>query len=716
EGSRAYAGIGCHYMAQWMDRKTLGYTQMGGEGANWIGEAPFSNRDHVFQNLGDGTYNHSGYLAIRAAIASGVKMTYKILFNDAVAMTGGQANDGGLTVPQIAAQVAAEGASRVVVVTDEPWKYAKDIEWPRGLTVHHRDDLDSIQRELTAVSGVSVLIYDQTCAAEKRRRRKRGAFPDPDKRVVINDLVCEGCGDCGVKSNCVSVQPLETEWGRKRTIDQSSCNKDYSCVKGFCPSFVTVHGAKLKRGEGVAEPRDWPALPSPDAPLLNHPYGIVVTGIGGTGIVTIGAIVGMAAHLEGKGVGIIDMAGLAQKGGAVSSHIRIANTPDDIHAIRVAAGGADLVLGGDIVVVGAKKVLGAMKTGSTRVIVNTAEFLPGDFTRNAEFSLPTERLRRAIIGHAGRERTHFVDAGRLATALLGNSIGSNMFMLGYAYQLGALPLSAESIEHAIEMNGEAVAMNISAFRYGRRAAVDPKAVEALIEPRPQEQNDSLKLSQSFAETVDRRVAFLTAYQNASYARRYRNWVEKARTVEAEKTPGQCGLAEAVARYLFKLMAYKDEYEVARLYSETSFLDRVKSTFDGDKLHFEFHLAPPLLARRDPETGEPKKISFGPWMLKVFAGLAKFKFLRGTVLDPFGYTAERQMERRLVTEYEHLLEEICERLTLNNHRFAVELAMIPEKIRGFGPVKQRHLVAAKGEEAALLEQFRTGATTLLRAAE
>ncbi|MGB9041026.1 MAG: indolepyruvate ferredoxin oxidoreductase family protein [Pseudolabrys sp.] len=716
EGSRAYAGIGCHYMAQWMDRKTLGYTQMGGEGANWIGEAPFSNRGHVFQNLGDGTYNHSGYLAIRAAIASGVTMTYKILFNDAVAMTGGQANDGGLTVPQIAAQVAAEGASRIVVVTDEPWKYAKDIEWPRGLTVHHRDELDAIQRELATVSGVSVLIYDQTCAAEKRRRRKRGAFPDPDKRVVINDLVCEGCGDCGVKSNCVSVQPLETEWGRKRTIDQSSCNKDYSCVKGFCPSFVTVHGAKLKRGEGVAEPRDWPALPTPNAPLLNHPYGIVVTGIGGTGIVTIGAIVGMAAHLEGKGVGIIDMAGLAQKGGAVSSHIRIANTPDDIHAIRVAAGGADLVLGGDIVVVGAKKVLGAMKAGSTRVIVNTAEFLPGDFTRNAEFSLPTERLKRAIIGHAGRERTHFVDAGRLATALLGNSIGSNMFMLGYAYQLGALPLSAESIEHAVEMNGEAVAMNVSAFRYGRRAAVDPKAVEALIEPRPQEQNDSLKLSQSFAETVDRRATFLAAYQNAPYARRYRNWVEKVRTVEAEKTPGQCGLAEAVARYLFKLMAYKDEYEVARLYSETSFLDRVKSTFDGDKLYFEFHLAPPLLARRDPETGEPKKISFGPWMLKVFAVLAKFKFLRGTAFDPFGYTTERQMERRLVTEYEQLLEDICERLTLNNHRFAVELAMIPEKIRGFGPVKQRHLVAAKGEEAALLEQFRTGATTLLRAAE
>jgi indolepyruvate ferredoxin oxidoreductase len=716
EGSRAYAGIGCHYMAQWMDRKTLGYTQMGGEGANWIGEAPFSNRDHVFQNLGDGTYNHSGYLAIRAAIASGVKMTYKILFNDAVAMTGGQANDGGLTVPQIAAQVAAEGASRVVVVTDEPWKYAKGTDWPRGLTVHHRDELDAVQRELATVPGVSVLIYDQTCAAEKRRRRKRGAFPDPDKRVLINDLVCEGCGDCGVKSNCVSVQPLETEWGRKRTIDQSSCNKDYSCLKGFCPSFVTVHGAKLKKGEGVAEPSDWAALPTPTAPLLNHPYSVIVTGIGGTGIVTIGAILGMAAHLEGKGVGIIDMAGLAQKGGAVSSHIRIANTPDDIHAIRVAAGGADLVLGGDIVVVGAKKVLGAMKAGSTRVIVNTAEFLPGDFTRNAEFYLPTERLKRAIVGHAGRDRSHFVDAGRLANALLGNSIGSNMFMLGYAYQVGALPLSAEAIERAIEMNGEAVPMNIAAFRYGRRTAVDPKAVEALVEPRPQERDDSLRLSQSFAETVDRRAEFLTAYQNAAYARRYRNWVEKVRTIEAEKAAGHCGLAEAVARYLFKLMAYKDEYEVARLYSETSFLDRVRSTFDGDRLRLEFHLAPPLLARRNPETGEPKKISFGPWVLKVFGVLAKFKFLRGSAFDPFGFTAERRKERRLIVEYEELLGEICARLTPENHRIAVELAAIPEKIRGFGGVKQRHLVAAKAEEAALREQFRVGEPTLLRAAE
>ncbi len=715
EGSRAYAGIGCHYMAQWMDRKTLGYTQMGGEGANWIGEAPFSKTPHVFQNLGDGTYNHSGYLAIRAAIASGVNMTYKILYNDAVAMTGGQANDGGLNVPQIARQVAAEGASRVVVVTDEPDKYPKDTDWPRGLTVHHRDTLDAVQRELTTVPGVSVLIYDQTCAAEKRRRRKRGAFPDPDKRVVINDLVCEGCGDCGVKSNCVSVQPLMTEWGRKRTIDQSSCNKDYSCLKGFCPSFVTVHGAKLKKGESVAEPAHWAALPEPSLPQTNHPYGIIVTGVGGTGIVTIGAIVGMAAHLEGKGAGVIDMAGLAQKGGAVYSHIRIANTPEEIHAIRVAASGADLVLGGDIVVVGTKKVLGAIKTDHTRVVVNTAEFLPGDFTRNADFYLPTERLKRTITAAAGAGRSHFIDAGRLATALLGQSIGANMFMLGYAYQSGALPLSSEAIERAIEMNGEAVAMNIAAFRYGRRAAADPAAVEALVKPPPQTENDALRLSQTFDEMVQRRFEFLTAYQSKRYARRYRNWVEKVRAVEAEKVPGQCGLTEAVARYLFKLMAYKDEYEVARLYTDTSFLARVKASFDGD-LRFEFHLAPPLLSKIDPATGEPNKKSYGPGMLKVFALLKRFRFLRGSFLDPFAYSEDRKTERRLIKDYETLLAEIIKDVTPENYQVAVELASLPEKIRGYGPVKQRSIVAAKAEEAALLEQFRSGSAPLLKAAE
>ena len=650
QGMRAYAGIGCHFMSQWMDRNTLGWTHMGGEGANWIGEAPFSKRNHVFQNLGDGTYNHSGYLAIRAAAASGVNVTYKILFNDAVAMTGGQRNDGGLTVPIIARQVAAEGAKKIVIVTDEPKKYPSGTDWPPGITIHHRDDLMAVQTGLADVPGLTVLIYDQTCAAEKRRRRKRGQFPDPDKRVVINELVCEGCGDCGVQSNCVSVQPLETEWGRKRTIDQSSCNKDFSCLKGFCPSFVTVEGAKLKRGKGVDAPADLPALPEPAQPAIAQTYSIIVTGVGGTGIVTIGGVLGMAAHLEGKGVGIIDQAGLAQKGGAVYSHIRIAKKAEDIHAIRVAAGECDLVLGGDMVVVGNKKVLSTAKLGGTTMVINTAEILPGDFTRNADFSLPTERLKRAIRTAAGAEKTRFVDATRLATALLGNSIGANIFMVGYAYQLGALPLSAESIERAIELNGEAVPMNLAAFQFGRRAALDAASVEALVKPSPGAASDARRLSQSFDETVARRVEFLTAYQNADYAARYRKLVDQVKAAEAAKAPGKTGLAEAVARYLFKLMAYKDEYEVARLYAEPSFLAQVKNEVAGDNLTLKFHLAPPLLAKKDPVTGVAKKMTFGPWMLPAFRVLAKFKFLRGTAsryLRLFGGAPHRaQADRRL----------------------------------------------------------------------
>jgi indolepyruvate ferredoxin oxidoreductase len=716
EGSRAYAGIGCHYMAQWMDRSTLGFTQMGGEGTNWIGEAPFSTRNHVFQNLGDGTYNHSGSLAVRAAIQAGVNITYKILFNDAVAMTGGQHNEGNITVPQIANEMAAEGAKCVVVVTDEPWKYSAGTKWPEGLKVYHRDELQSVQKELSGVPGCSVLIYDQTCAAEKRRRRKRGQFPDPDKRVVINELVCEGCGDCGVKSNCVSVQPLETEFGRKRTIDQSSCNKDFSCVKGFCPSFVTVEGAKLKRGKGIALPQGAAAPGEPALPAIDQTYGVIVTGIGGTGIVTIGAILGMAAHLEGKGVGIIDMAGLAQKGGAVASHIRFSHKPEDIHAIRVAARGADLVIGGDIVVAGTKKVLGAVKPGTTAMVINLAEMLPGEFTRDPEFSLPTERLRRTISWLAGATHSHFVNASRLSTALLGQSLGANMFMLGYAYQLGTLPISAEAIEKAIEMNGEAVAMNHAAFRWGRRAAVDLAAVEALAKPAPDAQDAARRLSSSLDEVIARRVAFLTAYQNAAYADRYRRRVDAVRAAEAVRTPGKSGFAEAVARYLFKLMAYKDEYEVARLYADPAFLRQVRGEVDGDNLRLTFHLAPPLLARHDKVTGEPRKMSFGPWILTLFGVLAKLKLLRGTALDPFGYTTERKAERQLVRDYEVLLDELIGKLAPHNHHLAVGLAAIPEKIRGFGYVKQRHLTAAKADEAALLEQFRAGEARLLKAAE
>jgi indolepyruvate ferredoxin oxidoreductase len=716
EGSRAYAGIGCHYMAQWMDRSTLGFTQMGGEGANWIGEAPFSKRPHVFQNLGDGTYNHSGSLAVRDAIHAGVNITYKILFNDAVAMTGGQHVDGNISVSQIANEMAAEGAKRVVVVTDEPRKYAAGIKWPAGLKIYHRDDLQDVQKELAEVPGCTVLIYDQTCAAEKRRRRKRRQFPDPDKRVVINELVCEGCGDCGVKSNCVSVQPLETEFGRKRTIDQSSCNKDFSCVKGFCPSFVTIEGAKLKRGRGITLPANTAALPEPALPQINQTYGVIVTGIGGTGIITIGAILGMAAHLEGKGVGIIDMAGIAQKGGAVHSHIRFSRRPEDIHAIRVAARGADLVLGGDMVVVGNKKVLAAVRPGSTAMVINLAEMLPGEFTRNPEFSLPTERIKRTISSLAGEANSHFVDASRLSTALLGQSLGANMFMLGYAYQLGALPVSAEAIEQAITLNGEAVDMNHAAFRWGRRAALDLAAVEALAAPAPDKRDRLRTPSNSLDETVARRVEFLTAYQDAAYAARYRRRVDAARAAEIARAPGKTGLAEAVARYLFKLMAYKDEYEVARLYADPAFVQQVRNEVDGDNLRFTFHLAPPLLGRRNKVTGELRKMSFGPWMLTVFRLMAKLKFLRGTVLDPFGHTAERKIERRLVREYEALLDELLPELSPDNHYLAVGLAAIPEKIRGFGHVKLRHLAAAKADEAALLEQFRAGGPPLLKAAE
>jgi indolepyruvate ferredoxin oxidoreductase len=723
EGMRAYAGIGCHYMAQWMDRSTLGYTQMGGEGANWIGEAPFSKRPHVFQNLGDGTYNHSGYMAIRAAVASGTTITYKILFNDAVAMTGGQANDGGLTVAQIARQVQAEGAKRVVIVTDDPSKYGRTADRPQGFAVYHRDDLMEVQRELANIRGVSVLIYDQTCAAEKRRRRKRGRYPDPAKRVIINELVCEGCGDCGVKSNCVSVQPLETEWGRKRTIDQSSCNKDFSCLKGFCPSFVTVEGATLKQGTALAASHPDPlasgtqaAVPEPVLPPIKQTYDIIVTGVGGTGIVTIGGILGMAAHIEGKGVGVLDMAGLAQKGGAVYSHMRIAQRPEDIHAIRIAAGGADLVLGGDIVVAGNKKVLAAVKHGATAMVINVAEFLPGDFTRNPDYSLPTERLKRAITAQAGSEKTRFIDASRVATTLFGSTVGANIFLVGYAYQLGALPLSASSIEQAIELNGEAVDMNKAAFRWGRRAAVDWSAVESMIAPAPDKRHDAHKLSQSLDEMVERRVAFLTSYQNARYATRYREWVDRARSVEGQRAPGRSGLAEAVARYLFKLMAYKDEYEVARLYSDGSFMRQVADELGGEHLRLRVHLAPPLLAPMNKSTGEPRKLTFGPWMFSVFKWLAKFKFLRATPFDPFGYTKERRIERKLVRDYEAMLEEVLAALNADNHAAAVGLASIPEKVRGFGHVKMRHLQAAKADEAALFEQFRTGAAPLLRAAE
>jgi len=721
EGSRAYAGIGCHYMAVWMDRATETSTQMGGEGANWVGEAPFSNRGHVFQNLGDGTYNHSGVLALRWAVDTKTNITYKILFNDAVAMTGGQRHEGGLRVEQIAQQVRAEGVERIAVVSDEPGKYGSDMLWPPRATFHHRDELDAVQRELRTVPGVSVLIYDQTCAAEKRRRRKRGEFPDPDKRIIINELVCEGCGDCGIASNCVSVQPLETEFGRKRQIDQSNCNKDFSCVNGFCPSFVTVEGAKPRKAKPAvssAGEADISNLPNPVLPPFTKPtYSIIVTGVGGTGVVTVGAILGMAAHLEEKGCGMIDMAGLAQKGGAVYSHVRLAKRQEDINAIRVAAGDADLVLGCDLVVTGTKKVLASVRSGATRLVVNTAELLPGDFTRNADYSLPATRIKRAILTAAGSDQVSFVDASTIATTLLGNSIAANMFMLGFAYQRGAVPLSAEALEHAIELNGEAVKMNVSAFRWGRRTAFDPASVEAFVGAATRPTEDR-KLSQSLDELIERRIEFLTDYQNAAYARRYRELVAEMRAAEERAVPEETALTEALARYYCKLLAYKDEYEVARLFTSGTFQKQVEASFEGEKLRYNFHLAPPILGRKDKTTGLPKKTSFGPWMMQGFAVLAKLKGLRGTPFDPFGYSTERKTERRLIADYEELAREIAAKVNARNHSLAVALASIPEKIRGYGHVKARHLEAAKREESDLLAKFRSPEpeSALPRAAE
>ncbi|MFL4986749.1 MAG: indolepyruvate ferredoxin oxidoreductase family protein, partial [Microvirga sp.] len=719
EGSRAMAGIGCHGMALSMPtRRTDLISHMGAEGVNWIGQAPFTTEQHVFQNLGDGTYTHSGLLALRAASAAGISITYKILYNDAVAMTGGQPAEGAFNVAQIAHQVWAEGVKRLAIVSDDPTKYPDTNYFPQGATVHHRRELDAVQRELRDIKGLTVIIYDQTCAAEKRRRRKRGLYPDPAKRAFINELVCEGCGDCSQASNCVSVQPLETEFGRKRQIDQSNCNKDFSCVKGFCPSFVTVHGATPRKAVPATvrtEGMTFAALPEPAIPAIEKTFNIVVTGVGGTGVVTIGAILGMAAHLEGKGCGMIDMAGLAQKGGAVYSHVRLANDQDDIHAIRVTAGAADLVLGCDLVVTGTKKVLASVAPGRTGLVVNTAEIMPGDFTRNADFSLPAARIKRAITAAAGGERVDFVDATAIATGILGNAIAANMFMLGFAYQLGRVPLSGAAIRHAIELNGEAVKMNLDAFDWGRRAAAEPKVVGGLMGELT-ETTESRHLSQSLDEIIARRIAYLTDYQNAAYAERYRLAIERVREAEARTVANSTALTEAAARSLFALMAYKDEYEVGRLYTNGHFEKQVAAAFEGKNLRYEFHMAPPLLARRDKTTGLPRKMSFGPWMLKAFAVLAKLKGLRGTPFDLFGYTHERKVERRLIGDYEALLSEIVATLAPQNHAIAVGLANLPKKIRGFGHIKARNLEAAKREEAELLARFRAPSPALPIAAE
>ncbi|TAJ84704.1 indolepyruvate ferredoxin oxidoreductase family protein [Reyranella sp.] len=712
DGSMGMAGIGCHTLAIGMERNTKTFTHMGAEGASWVGASHFTDMPHVFQNLGDGTYFHSGYLALRHAIATNTNITYKILYNDAVAMTGGQPHDGDVHPWTISQQVHAEGVRRIALVSDDPDKYPLGTNWAPGVSFHHRDQLDEVQRDLREWKGVSVLIYDQTCAAEKRRRRKRGTFPDPNRRAFINEAVCEGCGDCSTQSNCLSVVPQETEFGRKRAIDQSSCNKDFSCQKGFCPSFVTVEGGSLRKGKvaakKTAEPAAEPALPpAPALPSIEaKPYGVLITGIGGTGVVTIGAIMGMAAHIEGKGATVLDQLGMAQKGGAVISHVRIGATPEVLHAMRLGAGGANLLLGCDLVVSASADALARLEPGLSKAVVNTHETITGEFTRRPDLAFPANTLKLSVEAAAGADAVDFLDATGIATGLMGDSIATNMFVLGYAYQKGLVPLGHEAIEQAIELNGAAVAMNLAAFRWGRRAAADRAAVELLIAPKDSNNVVRLapRLSTTLEEIVAARTKHLTGYQNAALAQRYAALVEKVRVAEQLKGGGKTGLAEAVARYYAKLLSYKDEYEVARLYSEAAFQARLGQQFEGD-YKLKFHLAPPLFAQRDPQTGHLIKQEFGSWMLPAFRLLAKLKGLRGTAFDPFGRTEERKTERRLIADYEKLIDELLAGLTPQNHALAIRLAAIPDDIRGYGHIKDANLVKAKRKEAELLAQWR-----------
>jgi indolepyruvate ferredoxin oxidoreductase len=716
EGSRAMAGIGCHFMALRMDRRTMGFTQMGGEGAPWVGQQPFSHEEHVFANLGDGTYFHSGLLAVRQAVTAGVNITYKILYNDAVAMTGGQQigeRPGGLSVIQIAQSMRAEGAAQLVIVTDEPEKYkgARAKGLPDGVRIEHRDQLDAVQRQLREVTGTTVIIYDQTCATEKRRRRKRGTLADPARRVIINDLVCEGCGDCGVQSNCLSVEPLETEFGRKRAINQSTCNKDFSCLNGFCPAMVTVEGGSFKkkaRAQAAALPRDLGLLPEPEPPQpeAGHAWGIVVAGVGGTGVITIGQLLGMAAHIEGKGIVTQDVAGLAQKGGATWSHVQIAATQDDIPATRVGMATADLVIGCDPIVAAHKDTVSRMRAGRTHVALNAHATPTAAFVKDAGWRNPAEHcaadIARAIgaNGNGGGDGALAAfDADAIATRLMGDSLYVNPMILGYAWQKGWVPLARASLLRAIELNGVQVENNLTAFDWGRQAAHDwPRVQQALAAAG--EQAVEFKPRPTLDALIARRVEFLTAYQNAAYAESYRAFVTLVR--QAESRLGKTALSEAVAHGLFKLMAYKDEYEVARLHTDPAFLARIGALFEGDwRLHY--HLAPPLSARRN-RFGELMKKKYGPALSPVLRLLARLKGLRGSALDPFGRTGERRTERALIEQYRASIEEVLPILSADNHATAVELARIPEQIKGYGHVKERHLEAARARWDALMRQL------------
>lgn len=705
EGSMAFAGIGCHYMATWMNRSTETFTQMGGEGCSWIGQAPFTDTRHVFQNLGDGTYFHSGLLAIRATVASGVNITYKILYNGAVAMTGGQPIDGQLSVEELILQLRGEGIKRIAVVSRQPDRFSREFPKFPGLTLGHRDEMPAVQAELKELTGTTVIIFDQECAAEKRRKLKRQKAPAPVTRIFINDKVCEGCGDCSIASNCLSLLPKETELGRKRSIDQNACNHDHSCLKGFCPSFVSVVGGELKSQANNAgySSTDLPELPDPIALSSEHPWNVLITGIGGTGVLTVGSVLAMAAHLEGKGCSTLNQTGLAQKFGAVISHVRIAQHQDQLHSVRIPAGDADLMLGCDLVVAASDDALAKLHTNRSHVIANDYESVTSDFIQNPDYEFPATDMKDTLRQEAGSEKVHFINATHIAKCLLGDSIAGNFFLLGYAFQRGLLPVSAQSIEQAITLNKVSIEMNLSAFDLGRHAVENYNLVEARL---PKD-DASAELLLDTDEIVQWRSSFLEKYQDTHYAQNYlatiskfRNSVEQTANIQPAESKELC---DAVARSYFKLLSYKDEYEVARLYSEKEFLDSLREQFSGN-FKLKFHLAPPLVSRLDKLTNTPVKGVYGQWILKVFPLLAKFKFLRSTAFDVFSYSQERKQERGLISSFELAVEQLSTGLNEDNFGTALQIALLPEIVRGYGHVKGKSIRQFDERLGSLLREF------------
>lgn len=706
EDSFGMVGIGCHYMVQWMGRNSAMCTHMGGEGVPWIGSAPYSGRKHIFANLGDGTYYHSGTLAIRAAVAAGINITYKILYNDAVAMTGGQPVDGEVPVTRVAQQVMAEGVEKCWIVSEFPERYSSQPdELPSGVTVLDRKWMDKVQLEAKDTDGCTVIIYDQTCAAEKRRRRKRGQYPDPAKRVMINKSVCEGCGDCSEQSNCVAVMPVETEYGRKRAINQSSCNKDFSCLKGFCPSFVTIYGGQPSKTKVDNPDSLFDDLPVPIIPDSTHAYNIMVTGIGGTGVLTVSSLLGMAAHLEQKFSRNLDVTGLAQKNGEVLSHVRISPVMEELRTGHIITGGTDLLLACDIVSAVGKNAHETLNPDRTKAVINKDNTPVTEFVTNNKMDFHTEQVEKTLLEAIMQDETHFIDATTTARTLLGDEIATNVFMLGYAWQKGLVPLHMDSIMKAIEINGVAIDANKRSFQFGRLAAHDPDQIEKLVEDTKGPFTDEAP-SQTLEEVIEKRSKYLCNYQNKAYAKRYEDAVARIQEFEQSIAKGSTALTEAVAKNYHKLLAYKDEYEVARLYTDEAFLANLQSQFSGD-YKIKFNLAPPIFSRTDIATGRPAKREFGGWMLHVFKVLAKLKGLRGTPFDIFGYNKERRMERALIAEYEAFIDGILKHTNKENLDIAVALAATPDEVRGFGPVKEKSVDHVRAKQDYILKRLKDG---------